>query len=268
MQLALELLLIVAAGQRAPRVLDAPAEVMKLGIALVPEGRRLFPRQTVEENLLLGAFRKKARAELANEPAAVSFNAEAIKFATIDSTVALMFALFIGWGQVVRGREKRAVQVFNESVEYWGGLQGDGKIEDFEVVLLTPHGGDLQGVQEKLDYLQWLGVDCLWLPPFYDSPLRDGGYDIRDFYKVLPEFGTVDEQGRPRWLVLAHVDGLRLEHCGELQSWESAAAWLGRFHRLTPPPGPAVGLPVHDAAWFERWARRAHTHVDRRAPHQ
>ena len=54
-------------------------------------------------------------------------------------------ALFIGWGQVVRGREKRAVQVFNETVEYWGGLQGDGKIEDFEVVLLTPHGGDLQG---------------------------------------------------------------------------------------------------------------------------
>ena len=53
--------------------------------------------------------------------------------------------LFIGWGQVVRGREKRAVQVFNESVEYWGGLQGDGKIENFEVVLLSPHGGDLQG---------------------------------------------------------------------------------------------------------------------------
>lgn len=54
-------------------------------------------------------------------------------------------ALFIGWGQVVRGREKRALQVFNESVEYWGGLQGDGKIEDFEIVLLAPHGGDLQG---------------------------------------------------------------------------------------------------------------------------
>ncbi len=54
-------------------------------------------------------------------------------------------ALFIGWGQVVRGREARAVKVFNESVEYWGGLQGDGKIEDFEVVLLSPHGGDLLG---------------------------------------------------------------------------------------------------------------------------
>jgi hypothetical protein len=53
--------------------------------------------------------------------------------------------LFIGWGQVVRGREKRALEVFNESVEYWGQLQGDGKIEDFEIVLLTPHGGDLAG---------------------------------------------------------------------------------------------------------------------------
>ncbi len=53
--------------------------------------------------------------------------------------------LFIGWGHVVRGRERRALEVFNESVQYWGGLQGDGKIEDFEVVLLNPHGGDLDG---------------------------------------------------------------------------------------------------------------------------
>jgi hypothetical protein len=53
--------------------------------------------------------------------------------------------LFIGWGQVVRGREERALQVFNESIEYWGGLQGDGKIESFEVALLEPHGGDLAG---------------------------------------------------------------------------------------------------------------------------
>jgi hypothetical protein len=53
--------------------------------------------------------------------------------------------LFIGWGQVVRGREERALQVLNESVDYWGGLQSDGKIESFEVVLLEPHGGDLAG---------------------------------------------------------------------------------------------------------------------------
>ena len=53
--------------------------------------------------------------------------------------------------------------------------------------------GDLRGLAGKLDYLQWLGVDCLWLPPFYASPLRDGGYDISDFRAVLPEFGTVDD---------------------------------------------------------------------------
>lgn len=53
--------------------------------------------------------------------------------------------------------------------------------------------GDLKGLTEKLEYIKWLGVDCIWLPPFYDSPLRDGGYDIRDFRKILPEFGTVDD---------------------------------------------------------------------------
>lgn len=53
--------------------------------------------------------------------------------------------------------------------------------------------GSLSGVTEKLDYLQWLGIDCIWLPPFYDSPLRDGGYDIRNFREVLPEFGTVED---------------------------------------------------------------------------
>ena len=53
--------------------------------------------------------------------------------------------------------------------------------------------GDIRGLTEKLDYLEWLGIDCLWLLPFYDSPLRDGGYDIRDYYAVLPEYGTVED---------------------------------------------------------------------------
>jgi hypothetical protein len=65
--------------------------------------------------------------------------------------------LFIGWGEVVRGREERAIQVFNESVQYYGGLQQEGRIESFEVCLLEPHGGDLQGfvllrgTQEQMD---------------------------------------------------------------------------------------------------------------------
>lgn len=47
--------------------------------------------------------------------------------------------------------------------------------------------GDFQGLTEKLDYLQWLGVDCLWVPPFFTSPLRDGGYDVADYTGILPE---------------------------------------------------------------------------------
>lgn len=53
--------------------------------------------------------------------------------------------LFIGWGQVVRGRESSAVDGFNEFVEFAGQLQADGRIEDFEICLLDPHGGDLAG---------------------------------------------------------------------------------------------------------------------------
>jgi maltose alpha-D-glucosyltransferase/alpha-amylase len=53
--------------------------------------------------------------------------------------------------------------------------------------------GDFRGLTEKLDYLQWLGIDCIWLLPFYESPLRDGGYDISDFRNVHPDYGTVDD---------------------------------------------------------------------------
>ncbi|MBA3654977.1 MAG: maltose alpha-D-glucosyltransferase [Actinobacteria bacterium] len=53
--------------------------------------------------------------------------------------------------------------------------------------------GDLKGVLHKLDYLDWLGVDCLWLLPFFQSPLRDGGYDISDSFTVLPEYGDLGD---------------------------------------------------------------------------
>jgi maltose alpha-D-glucosyltransferase/alpha-amylase len=68
--------------------------------------------------------------------------------------------------------------------------------------------GDLRGIQEKLDYLQWLGVDCIWLLPMLASPLRDGGYDISDYFAVHPDYGTVEDF---RELVdAAHQRGLRV----------------------------------------------------------
>ncbi len=56
--------------------------------------------------------------------------------------------------------------------------------------------GDFRGLIEKLDYLQWLGVDCIWLLPMYASPLRDGGYDIADYNVIHPDYG--DGGGLPR----------------------------------------------------------------------
>jgi hypothetical protein len=65
--------------------------------------------------------------------------------------------LFIGWGEVVRGREERALEVFNETIQFYGQLQQDGRIESFEPCLLEPHGGELagfillRGSQEQMD---------------------------------------------------------------------------------------------------------------------
>jgi maltose alpha-D-glucosyltransferase/alpha-amylase len=61
--------------------------------------------------------------------------------------------------------------------------------------------GDFAGLLERLDYLEWLGVDCVWLTPFYPSPLCDDGYDVADYCNVHPSYGTLDD-------FRAVVDGL------------------------------------------------------------
>lgn len=94
--------------------------------------------------------------------------------------------------------------------------------------------GDLKGLTEKLDYLHWLGVDCLWLPPFYDSPLRDGGYDIRDFRAVLDEFGTVED-----FKVLldeAHARGIRVITDLVMNHTSDSHEWFQQSR--TDPDGP------------------------------
>lgn len=53
--------------------------------------------------------------------------------------------------------------------------------------------GDLKGVIAKLDYLQKLGVDYIWLTPFYLSPQNDNGYDIADYYSIDPSYGTMED---------------------------------------------------------------------------
>src|ERR1043165_5881739 len=53
--------------------------------------------------------------------------------------------------------------------------------------------GDLTGIRKRLDYLKWLGVDAIWISPFYPSPMADFGYDISDYCDVDPIFGNLDD---------------------------------------------------------------------------
>jgi maltose alpha-D-glucosyltransferase/alpha-amylase len=72
--------------------------------------------------------------------------------------------------------------------------------------------GDFRGLIEKLDYLQDLGVTCLWLLPFFPSPLRDDGYDIADYTAVHPSYGTL-EDFKASWLLPM------IATCGSSSNW-------------------------------------------------
>ena len=83
--------------------------------------------------------------------------------------------------------------------------------------------GDFRGLTVKLDYLQWLGVDCIWLLPMYQSPLRDGGYDIADFFAVHEDYGVIEDVRR--FIDEAHQRGMRviadlvMNHTSSDHSW-------------------------------------------------
>jgi len=87
--------------------------------------------------------------------------------------------------------------------------------------------GDLKGLTQKLDYFAALGVDCLWLLPFYESPMRDGGYDISDYCKVNPLYGTLDDF--KLLLAEAHLRDLKIvldlvvNHTSDAHPWFKAA---------------------------------------------
>lgn len=68
--------------------------------------------------------------------------------------------------------------------------------------------GDLEGIRQRLDYLDWLGVDALWLSPFYPSPMKDFGYDVADYCAVDPIFGSLKDFDR--LLAETHQRGMRL----------------------------------------------------------
>ena len=95
--------------------------------------------------------------------------------------------------------------------------------------------GDFPGLIDKLDYLQDLGITCLWLLPFFPSPGRDDGYDISDYRDVNPQYGTLDDFRR--LVAAAHERGIRIlvelvvNHTSDQHPWFQAA-------RRAPPGSP------------------------------
>ncbi|UST53270.1 maltose alpha-D-glucosyltransferase [Comamonadaceae bacterium OTU4NAUVB1] len=95
--------------------------------------------------------------------------------------------------------------------------------------------GDFKGVTAKLDYVKELGVNTIWLMPFYPSPLRDDGYDISEYENVNPQYGTIEDF--KEMLDAAHQRGLRvitelvINHTSDQHPWFKAA-------RRAPPGSP------------------------------
>ena len=83
--------------------------------------------------------------------------------------------------------------------------------------------GDVRGVTEKLDYLKDLGIDIIWLSPIYQSPMADQGYDISDYYKIDPSFGTIEDmeeliaEAKKRGISI--LMDLVANHCSDEHEW-------------------------------------------------
>jgi maltose alpha-D-glucosyltransferase/alpha-amylase len=101
--------------------------------------------------------------------------------------------------------------------------------------------GDFQGLISKLDYLQELGVTCLWLLPFFPSPLRDDGYDIANYTDVNPAYGSLDDFRQ--FLAEAHARNLQvmielvINHTSDQHPWFQRA-------RLAPKDSPDRNMYV------------------------
>ena len=89
--------------------------------------------------------------------------------------------------------------------------------------------GDFNGLIQRLDYVQELGVDVIWLLPYYPSPLRDDGYDIADYWNIHPSYGTVDDF--TRFMEEAHRRGLKVISDLVLNHTSSDHPWFQRARR-------------------------------------
>jgi len=129
--------------------------------------------------------------------------------------------------------------------------------------------GDLAGLRSRLDHLDTLGVDALWITPWYPSPMRDGGYDVVDHRGIHPVFGTLDEARR--LIDEIHGRGLRIvidivaNHTSSEHPWFRAALASApgsperEYYHFRDGAGPGGDLPPND--WISAFGGSAWTRV-------
>ncbi|MGW8846638.1 glycoside hydrolase family 13 protein [Streptomyces xiamenensis] len=127
--------------------------------------------------------------------------------------------------------------------------------------------GDIAGLRARLPYLKELGVDAIWVTPWYPSPMKDGGYDVADYRAIDPSFGTLAEA--EEMIAEAHAHGIRVlldivpNHTSDQHTWfaEALASPPGSPERdrylFRDGRGPDGSLPPND--WRSRFGGRAWT---------
>src|SRR3954451_13348234 len=140
---------------------------------------------------------------------------------------------------------KNAV-VYSVAVDSFMDAQGDGC-------------GDFEGLSRRLDYLESLGVNVLWLAPFQPTPNRDNGYDISDFYGVDPRFGSSGDfvefvhEAKSRGIRV--IADLVVNHTSDAHPWFRERAGAAR-RATTGTCGPTSGRRTGRRGWYSRASRR------------
>ena len=125
--------------------------------------------------------------------------------------------------------------------------------------------GDLPGITSRLEYLQRLGVEAIWLTPFYPSPQKDHGYDVADYCDVNPEYGTLEDFdrliARARELRLKVVVDLVPNHTSDQHPWFQSALSAAddpmreRYYFADPKPDGAPPNNWESAFGGSAWAK-------------
>ncbi|WP_068505202.1 glycoside hydrolase family 13 protein [Paenibacillus kribbensis] len=118
--------------------------------------------------------------------------------------------------------------------------------------------GDLQGLMQKLDYIKGLGIDVIWLNPIYESPDKDNGYDISDYYRIMPKAGTMEDfrklLAKVHELDMKLIMDLVVNHTSSEHPWfEESRSSLDNSKRdwYIWKPGNAGGPPNNWRSYFE-----------------